>query len=84
MASLAADPMWSQSDREPGVPVHDGQKARIPGQRHDPNKCTLQVDSIVEHPDIISEGESRATDEASTEAEESFAPPEEDRAEGEV
>jgi hypothetical protein len=42
------------------------------------------VDSIVEHPDIISEGESRATDEASTETEESFAPPEEDRAEGEA
>jgi hypothetical protein len=42
------------------------------------------LDSIVEHPDIISEGESRATDDASTETEESFAPPEEDRAEGEA
>jgi hypothetical protein len=25
------------------VPVHDGQKVRIPGQRHDLNKCTLQA-----------------------------------------
>ena len=32
MANLAADPMWNQSDREPEVPVHDGQKERIPGQ----------------------------------------------------
>jgi enoyl-[acyl-carrier-protein] reductase (NADH) len=42
------------------------------------------LDSIVEHPDIISEGESWATDDASTQTEESFAPPEEDRAEGEA
>ena len=42
IASLAADPMQNQSDREPGVFVHDGQKERIPGQRHDLNKCTLQ------------------------------------------
>jgi hypothetical protein len=41
MASLAADPIWKQSDREPGVPIHDGQKERIPGQRHDLGKCTL-------------------------------------------
>jgi putative transposase len=34
--------MWSQSDRKPGVPALDGQKERIPGQRHDLNKCTLQ------------------------------------------
>ena len=34
--------MQNQSDREPGVFVHDGQKERIPGQRHDLNKCTLQ------------------------------------------
>jgi len=33
--------MQNQSDREPGVFVHDGQKERIPGQRHDLNKCTL-------------------------------------------
>jgi hypothetical protein len=42
------------------------------------------VDSIVEHPDIITEGESQATDDASTQTQESFAPPEEDRAEGEA
>jgi hypothetical protein len=42
------------------------------------------VDSIVEHPDIISEGGSRAIDEVSTQTQESFAPPEEDRAEGEA
>jgi hypothetical protein len=42
------------------------------------------LDSIVEHPDIISEGESRATDDVSTETEESFAPSEEDRAEREA
>ena len=44
MATLAADPMWSQSDRKPGVPALDGQKERIPGQRHDLNKCTLHVE----------------------------------------
>jgi len=38
--------MWNQSDREPGVPVHDGQKERIPGRRHDLNKCTLQPPNI--------------------------------------
>jgi len=43
MASLAADPMRNRSDREPGVPVHDGQKERIPGHRRDLNKCTLQA-----------------------------------------
>ena len=43
IASLAADPMQNQSDREPGVFVHNGQKERIPGQRHDLNKCTLQA-----------------------------------------
>ena len=36
--------MQNQSDREPGVFVHDGQKERIPGQRHDLNKCTLHAD----------------------------------------
>jgi len=41
IASLAADPMWNQSDREPGVAVHDERKERIPGQWHDLNKCTL-------------------------------------------
>jgi hypothetical protein len=40
--------MWSQSDRKPGVHVYDGQKERVPGQRHDLNKCTLQ-DSRVPH-----------------------------------
>jgi hypothetical protein len=35
------DPMSNQSDREPGVPVYGGHKERIPGQRHDLNKCTL-------------------------------------------
>jgi len=34
--------MWNQSDRKPGVPVYDKQKERIPGQRHDLNKCTPQ------------------------------------------
>jgi hypothetical protein len=38
IASFAADPTWNHSDRDPGVPVHDGQKERIPGQRHDLNK----------------------------------------------
>jgi basic membrane protein A len=32
--------MWNQSDRE------DWQKERIPGQRHDLNKCTLQADIV--------------------------------------
>jgi len=49
MATLAADPMWSQSDRKPGVPALDGQKERIPGQRHDLNKCTLQADPCGEN-----------------------------------
>jgi len=43
MPSLAADPMWNQSDREPGGACPKGQKERIPGQRHDLNKCTLQA-----------------------------------------
>jgi hypothetical protein len=34
--------MQNQSDREPGAFVHDGQKVRIAGQRHDLNGCTLQ------------------------------------------
>ena len=46
IASLAADPMQNQSDREPGVFVHNGQKERIPGQRHDLNKCTLQGSAV--------------------------------------
>jgi integrase len=37
--------MQNRSDREPGGFVHDGQKERIPGQRHDLNKCTLQVET---------------------------------------
>lgn len=43
IACLTAGPLWNQSDREPKVPVHDGQKERMPGQRHDLNKCTLQA-----------------------------------------
>ena len=46
MASLADYSMWNESDREPGVPVRDVQKERIPGQRHDLNRCTLQALSV--------------------------------------
>ena len=44
---------------------------------------TKVLDSIVEHADIVSEGESRAVDEASAEAEEPFETPQQDRAEAE-
>ena len=42
ISSLVADPKWNQSHRLPRVPVHDGQMERIPGQRHDLSKSTLQ------------------------------------------
>ncbi len=40
MASLAADPMWNRSDRK--SEVHE-QNERIPGERHDLDKRTLQA-----------------------------------------
>jgi len=39
------------------------------------------LDSIVEHADIVSEGERRAADQVSEEAEEPSEPPQQDRAE---
>jgi len=43
---------------------------------------TKALDSIIEHADIVSEGESRAANQASAETEEPFEAPQ-DRAEGE-
>ncbi len=34
---LLPNTMWNQSDRLPKVPVHHGQRERIPGQRHNLN-----------------------------------------------
>jgi len=45
---------------------------------------TKALDSIVEHADIVSEGERRAADQVSDEAEEPFETPQQDRAEAEA
>jgi hypothetical protein len=38
----ASQPHVEPARSEPGAAIHDGQQERIPGQRHDLNRCTLQ------------------------------------------